>query len=270
MTNADNIEKKIEQIHIKSTPAMRSRILADATQAMEQTINAQAETPSIRRIIMHSKMIKISTAAIIVILFLGFVPLNGTTAFGKVTHEVTSILSRLRAFMTDNTVPDNEYPSAGEIDKSVIILTTSKLYLSSEISALEGFLNEQNIDFVSADSGDAKYAVIPANTIDPVIVFLSSAGMKCVSHLIASTFGGQRAMITATGDPGQETKKSGAAIIVNKDDNHHLILDCAFDNTDNGCEVKRIKLATGEALLISGVRTGPDELMTILVLPEEQ
>ena len=41
MTKADNIKKKIKQINFKSTPAMRNRILSQATQAMEQTMEAR-------------------------------------------------------------------------------------------------------------------------------------------------------------------------------------------------------------------------------------
>ena len=67
MTKAENIKKKIEQINVKSTPQMRNRILLEATQAMEQTINAQAEMPNVWRIIMKNKITKLSTAAVIII-----------------------------------------------------------------------------------------------------------------------------------------------------------------------------------------------------------
>ena len=66
MTKADNIKKKIEQLNFKSTPAMRSRILSQATQAMEVTLNAQAEKPSFRRMITNNK-IKFAVAAILII-----------------------------------------------------------------------------------------------------------------------------------------------------------------------------------------------------------
>ena len=67
MTKADNIKRKIEQLNYRSTPAMRSRILSEASQAMEQTINAQPDKPSIRRMIMQSKITKLTTAAAIIL-----------------------------------------------------------------------------------------------------------------------------------------------------------------------------------------------------------
>ena len=97
MTKAENIEKKIEQINFKSTPEMRSRILSEATQAMEQTFNAQADKPSVRRIIMQSKMTRFAVAAVIIIgillgLYLVGINVDGTTiAFAQVIENMKNM-----------------------------------------------------------------------------------------------------------------------------------------------------------------------------------
>jgi len=67
MTQADDITKKIKQMNFKSTPVLRDQILSEATQAMEQTINASAHKPSVGRIIMKSRITKITAAAMILI-----------------------------------------------------------------------------------------------------------------------------------------------------------------------------------------------------------
>jgi len=67
MTQADNIEKKLENLNFKSTAAMREKILSEASQAMEQTINAAANRPNVGRIIMKSNITKFAAAAVIII-----------------------------------------------------------------------------------------------------------------------------------------------------------------------------------------------------------
>ena len=49
---------------------MRNRILSEATQAMEQTINAQAETPGTENITIGSKFAKIAAGFILVCILL--------------------------------------------------------------------------------------------------------------------------------------------------------------------------------------------------------
>jgi len=93
MTKAENIEKRIEEINFKSTPAMRSRILAEATQAMKQTINAQAEKPSVRRIIMRSRITKFAAAAAMmgIAVLIGISFFNGTNAWAKVIQAFNEV-----------------------------------------------------------------------------------------------------------------------------------------------------------------------------------
>ena len=67
MTHADKIEKKLEQMNFISTPKMREKILSDASQTMEQTINAAAKKPSVGRIIMKSRITKFAVTTIIAI-----------------------------------------------------------------------------------------------------------------------------------------------------------------------------------------------------------
>ncbi|MHC4553277.1 MAG: LolA family protein [Planctomycetota bacterium] len=97
MKNADEITQKIEQMNITSTAAMREKILSDATQTMEQTIDASVNKPSVGRLIMNSKMTKLTAAAVIMIAVLAGVNLfNGTPVWAieqsiQAHHSVRSI-----------------------------------------------------------------------------------------------------------------------------------------------------------------------------------
>ncbi|MBL7214106.1 MAG: hypothetical protein ISS71_00345 [Phycisphaerae bacterium] len=103
MTHADNIEKKLEQLNIKSTPAMREKILSEASQVMEQTINASAPKPSVGRLIMKSNITKFAAAAAIIIgVFVGISMFNGTPAYAiEQTVEAMRSVTSIHAFMTD-------------------------------------------------------------------------------------------------------------------------------------------------------------------------
>lgn len=81
MTQADNIENKVDQMNFKSSSALRDRILSDATQAMEQTIDAAAHKPSIGRMIMTSKISKLAVAAALLIaVLIGIgIPIDGAS-----------------------------------------------------------------------------------------------------------------------------------------------------------------------------------------------
>ncbi len=65
MTRAEDIKKRIKQIILKSNPELRSRILSEASKAMEQTLNAQPEQLGVWRIIMRSKMTKFAVVVVI-------------------------------------------------------------------------------------------------------------------------------------------------------------------------------------------------------------
>jgi len=67
MTKADKITKKIEQMNFRSSVAMRDRILSEASQAMEQTINTSARKPSVGRMIMKSRITRLTVAAILLV-----------------------------------------------------------------------------------------------------------------------------------------------------------------------------------------------------------
>jgi hypothetical protein len=118
MTKAENIEKRIEEINFKSTPAMRSRILSEATQAMEQTINAQVEMPSVKRIIMQSKITKFAAAAVIIIAILIGInqfggSIDGTSvAYGMI--DVPRVLKNINVVHTAGWRSSEYYPVLGE------------------------------------------------------------------------------------------------------------------------------------------------------------
>ncbi len=103
MTQADNIEKKIQQLNIQSTAAMRERILSDASEAMEQTIDAGAVKPSVGRIIMKNRITKFVAAAVFVIgVFIGMNVFTGTPAYAiEQTIEAMRSISSIRAIVTD-------------------------------------------------------------------------------------------------------------------------------------------------------------------------
>ncbi|MBW8035350.1 MAG: hypothetical protein FVQ79_06915 [Planctomycetes bacterium] len=100
MTKAENIKKKIEQINVKSTPQMRNRILPQASQAMEQTLNAQAEMPSVWRIIMKSRMTKLAVAAAVIIIAVlaGINPFGGSIDVASVAwgQEIIAAIETIK------------------------------------------------------------------------------------------------------------------------------------------------------------------------------
>ena len=128
MTHADKITKKLEQMNFKSTAEMREKILSEASQAMEQTINAAANKPSVRRIIMKSNITKFATAAVIAIaVFIGINMFNGTPAWAieqsiKAQHSVRSIF--VKGFQSQGNMGKGEsfdfwikYDSKGKVSQ---------------------------------------------------------------------------------------------------------------------------------------------------------
>lgn len=82
MTHADKIQKAFEQLNTKSTPALRQRILSDATQAMEQTISVPARKQDAWRLIMKAKTTRFAAAAIILMAaVVGLTVFNGSQAY---------------------------------------------------------------------------------------------------------------------------------------------------------------------------------------------
>lgn len=267
MTQADNITKKLEQITFKSTPKMREKILSEASQAMEQTINASATKPSVRRMIMKNikiRKVKVAIVTIVLMILLGLIPLNGTTAFGNIAHGITNTMARLKAMVLGEEVPEEENVER-KIDESVAILTQGRVFSSPEISSLEDFLNERNISFVSENSGTVKYTSIPSDKVTALQEFLkSSDSFSIVVSTNTLTHAGEKAVIVIS-------NTAGAAITALQNKNEQLHLKFAFHNGLDGCDIEGIDLGNGEALLISGISSNgetSDDLITILVLPE--
>ena len=72
---------------------MRSRILSEAARAMEKTINAQAEKPSVWRIIMKSKISKFTTvAAVVVLAVLLGIKIFGIMLYGEILFMLWVVL----------------------------------------------------------------------------------------------------------------------------------------------------------------------------------
>ena len=197
-------------------------------------------------------------------ILLGLIPLNGTTAFGKIAHEITATMARLKAMVLGEEVPEEENVER-KIDESVVILTQCRGYSSSKISSLEDVLNEWKIIFVLENSGDAKYAVIPPDKVAALKEFLqSSDNFNDVISLNTLTHAGEKAVIVIS-------NTAGAEITALQEENKQLQLDFAFHNGQDGCDIEGINLETGEALLISDISSkgeASDDLITILVLPE--
>lgn len=214
---------------------------------------------------MKSRIIKLAAAAVIAMIGLGLIPLNGTTVLVQIIKNATSVLTRLRILVQNENLPAAEHVER-QIDKSVKILTKGSVYSSFEISLLENFLNEQSINFISGAFENVKYATIPSDKVDTLQEFLKSQGnYKIVTSLNVLAYAGQEAMIAII-------KVAGVAITALQDENKQLNLDVAFHNGQDGFEITQIKLKNGEALLISGIVTrqdeSPDKLVTILLFPE--
>ncbi len=267
--NEKEIKRRFEAISsFKTRPEVAERDLERVRQMLtKQSSQQETRPPNFWRIIMNSmkiRKVKVAIAVVVLMILLGLVPFNGTTAFGKIANEITTTLARLKAAISGEALTEAEHVER-QIDKSVKICTISRVYSSSEISSLETFLNEQDIYFISAGSGNAKYAVIPPDKFADLRKFLRSSSINMVSCLKVLTYAGQEAMLFIP-------NTMGVAVTILQDGNEHLNLDFAFHNVENGCEVNGIKLANGEALLISGIKGSkdetPDDLMTILALPE--
>ena len=269
MRPKENIKKIFKKLHFSASAKLDEKIYDEISRAVAETENnksAQYEL-NIWRIIMDSikiRKVKVAIAVIVLMLLSGLIPFNGTTALGKIVNEITTTLTRLKAAISGEALSEAEHVER-QIDKSVKICTTSRVYSSSEISSLEAFLNEQDIYFISAGSGNAKYAVIPTDKFADLRKFLRSSSINMMSCPKVLTYAGQEAMLFIP-------NTMGVAVTILQDGGEHFNLDFAFHNVEDGCEVNGIKLANGEALLISGIKSSKDEtsddLMTIIVLPE--
>ena len=106
MTRAEDIEKNIEQINLKSTPEMRSRILSAASQAMEKTINASADQPSVWRQFMQSKTAKLTTVTtVILIVFLSIILAPTQSGYAQVVLSLRN--TRTLAYTLITTTNSN-------------------------------------------------------------------------------------------------------------------------------------------------------------------
>jgi hypothetical protein len=92
MKSPRDIENLFKNLHDTTSAEMDERVLRDVSQALEQTFNAQAEKPSVRRIIMKSKITKFAAAAVIIIAvtigFNIFVGTGGSVAFADVIQPI--------------------------------------------------------------------------------------------------------------------------------------------------------------------------------------
>jgi hypothetical protein len=274
MKPADNVEEFFRNASISTNPKADETILDRLIMVREEAIDTKPAftRPNIWRILMNgvkNRKVKVAIAVIVLIVFLGLVPFNGTTAFGRIADEVTTTMARLKAMVLGEELGKTEHVER-QIDKTVKIRTKSSVYSSPDISSLEDFLSERNIGFVPEGSGNAKYAVIRSDEVATLQEFLqSSEGFNIVTLPTVLTYAGQEAMIKIADTAGAAT---GAAISAVQDENSRLKLDFAFHNGRDGCDISEIELARGEALLISGIRVGQnassDELMTVLVLPD--
>lgn len=270
MKPADNIEEFCRSASISTNPKTDETILNRLLMVREEATDARPAfaKPNIGRTIMKGAKnvkVKVAIAAIVLIICLGLVPFNGRTALGRVADGVTATLSRLKALVLGQEPPETQHVQR-QIDKTVKILTKSSVYSSPDIWSLEDFLNERNISFVPEGPGNAKYAVIRSDEVAALQEFLrSSDSYNILASPTVLAYAGQEAMIAIV-------NTAGAAITALQNENKQLTLSFVFYNGQDGCDISEIELARGEALLVSGIRTGqnegPDKLMTVLVFPE--
>ncbi|MHC4478895.1 MAG: hypothetical protein ACYTEL_24975 [Planctomycetota bacterium] len=270
MKPADNIEEFCRSASISTNPKTDETILNRLIMVREEATDTKPAfaKPNIGRTIMKgvkNVRVKVAIAAIVLIILLGLVPFNGKTALGRVADGVTATLSRLKALVLGQELPETEHV-ARQIDKTVKILTKGSVYSSPDISSLEDFLNERNISFVPDDSGTAKYAVVRSDEVAALQGLLqSSDSYNIVASPTVLAYAGQEAMIAIV-------NTAGAAITALQNENKQLTLSFVFHNGQDGCDISKIKLAGGEALLISDIKIlqneSSDRLMTVLVLPE--
>ena len=269
MESVKDIKRAIKTVTVKSGADVHGRVLKNLLQTLEasanQTAVKQASIWSLTMNSMKRTKVKMAIAAMVLLVFAGLVPFNGTSALGRITNEVATTMARLKAMVLGEEVPETEHVAL-QIDKSVKIRTRGRVYSSAEISLLEGFLDDQSIGFVTADYGNGKYAAIASGEVAALEELLeSSQGYSVATCPTVITYSGQEAMIAIV-------NTAGLAITAVWDENSKLILDCTFHNGQEGCEISGIELEKGDALLISGIGIAEDEssekIMTVLVLPE--
>jgi hypothetical protein len=179
MKPADNIEEFFRNASISTNPKADETILDRLTMVREEAIDTKPafSKPNIWRKLMHSaknRKVKVAIAVIVLIVFLGLVPFNGTTAWGRVGNGITATLARVKAMVLGEELGKTEHVER-QIDKTVTIRTKSRVYSSPDISSLEDFLSERNIGFVPDGSGNAKYAVIRSDEVAALQEFLQSS-----------------------------------------------------------------------------------------------
>jgi len=270
MRPTQNMARRIKSVNITVDAETNEKVFGNILKAFKESKAKQSAVSRLNmwRIIMYgaeNRKVKVAIVVIMFIVLLGLVPFNGTTAWARAANGATAALARLKAMVLGKELHGTEHVER-QVDKTAKILTKSVVYSSPDISSLEDFLSKRNIFFVRAGSGNAKYAVISSDVVIALEEFLqSSDGYDIVASPTVLTYAGGEAMIAIV-------NTAGAAISALQDESGHLRLDFAFHNGQNGCEISQIELARGEALLISGIRTGQNEssdrLMTVLVLPE--
>jgi outer membrane lipoprotein-sorting protein len=130
MRPSENIENAIKKMNFTAGAELREQILADALKAHEQTGTQPAfGKPNIWRIIMKSKITKLSAAAAVIIItgVIGVQFLTGTSAYAQVVQEIRNartvvftIISQTNQGNGETVKTDMAYKEPGRLRTSTV------------------------------------------------------------------------------------------------------------------------------------------------------
>jgi len=174
MKSSRDIENLFKNLHDTTSAEMDERVLRDVSQAMEQTLNAQAEKPSVRRIIMRNKMTKFAVAAVIIIgVLLGLnnfgIPVDGTKIAFAV-QDVVDAMNQVKCIHAVIEFEDGVNPNEREISKKLHMQEHGSEYWETVNPALSVYKSaDGTITFADYETGesnryDPKTNIVEVNT----------------------------------------------------------------------------------------------------------
>lgn len=111
MRPSEKIENAVKKMNFTAGAELREQILNDALKAHEQTVTQPAfEKPNIWRIIMKSKITKLSAAAAVIIIIgvIGVQFLTGTSAYAQVVQEIRNARTVVYTLITQTNQGNGE------------------------------------------------------------------------------------------------------------------------------------------------------------------
>jgi hypothetical protein len=257
MKQTEKIDKLIKNLKTTATPDLDRRI-----DALIETAPSPSMRPlSIWRYLMKQRKLQLAVSLFIVVFVLGLVPVQGRTGFGR----LSTMLERLQAMVRGQDPAAGQAPAA-PVDSSIKIRTQSWYYIGPDSQPILSFLDEKNISRNTNETGGIFYAALSLDDICALKSWLkANPGFSLTAAPTVVTFAGQEAMIASIDTEGGRIV--GIGLIVHTGQANSLLLDFAFQNSQDGFELNAVPLTPPAGLLVSGIPAG-DQVATVLVVPE--